>query len=143
MSRKPARISGVARYSVGEGANAYSVVANGLSAGGAYYLKVIDEVGNVHLSLTPVAVDSLKVDAVRLDLQHVMLRFNTEPGRRYQVEVSTDLVTWRTEYVSAPTAKGWTPFATEPFMAGPGTHTEVRVPRNERSRAFFKIRRIE
>jgi len=128
---------------VGEGANAYSVVANGLSAGGAYYLKVIDEVGNVHLSLTPVAVDSLKVDAVRLDLQHVMLRFNTEPGRRYQVEVSTDLVTWRTEIVSAPTAKGWTPFATVPFTAGSGTHTEVRVPRNGRARAFFRIKRVD
>ena len=128
---------------VGEGANTYSVTASRLVAGSAYYLRVIDEAGNLHLSLTPVTVDSLQVEAVRLDLQSVTLRFNTEPGRRYQVEVSTDLVTWRTEYVSAPTAKGWTPFATEPFMAGPGTHTEVRVPRNERSRAFFKIRRIE
>ncbi len=128
---------------VGEGANTYSVAANGLAAGGAYYLKVIDEAGNLHLSPTPVAVDALQVEAVRLDLQHIMLRFNTEPGRRYQVEVSTDLVTWRTEYVSAPTAKGWTPFVAEPFMAGPGTHTEVRVPRNGRARAFFKIKRVE
>ena len=128
---------------VGEGANAYTVAANGLAAGGAYYLRVIDEVGNEHLSLTPVAVGTLEVDAVRLDLQHVTLRFNTEPGRRYQIEVSTDLVTWRTEYVSAPTATGWTAFATEPFMAGPGAYTEVRAPRNGRSRAFFKIRCIE
>jgi protocatechuate 3,4-dioxygenase beta subunit len=128
---------------VGEGANAYTVAANGLAAGGAYYLRVIDEVGNEHLSLMPVAVGTLEVDAVRLDLQHVTLRFNTEPGRRYQIEVSTDLVTWRTEYVSAPTATGWTAFATEPFMAGPGAYTEVRAPRNGRSRAFFKIRCIE
>jgi len=128
---------------VGEGANDYTVAANGLAAGGAYYLKVIDEVGNVHLSLTPVAVDALQVDAVKLDLQYVTLRFNTESGRSYQVEVSTDLVTWRTEYVSAPTAKGWTAFTTEPFMAGADTHTEVRVPRNGRARAFFKIKCVE
>ena len=131
-------------FVVGEGANDYTVAANGLAAGGAYYLKVIDEVGNVHLSLTPVAVDALQVDAVKLDLQYVTLRFNTEYGRHYQVEVSTDLVTWRTEYVSAPKANGgWTPFSTEPFMAGPDTHTEVRVPRNGRARAFFKIKCVE
>ncbi len=128
---------------VGEGANTYSVAADGLAAGGAYYFKVIDEIGNLHLSSGPVAVGSLQVEAVKLDLQYVTLRFNTEPSRRYQVEVSTDLVSWRTEVVSAPTAKGWTPFATEPFMAGPGTHTEVRVPRNGRARAFFKIKRVE
>jgi hypothetical protein len=63
--------------------------------------------------------------------------------RRAGVEVSTDLVTWRTEYVSAPTASGWTAYETAPFMAGPGGQTEVRVPRNSRSRAFFRIRRVE
>ena len=128
---------------VGENANTYTVAASGLVAGGAYYLKVVDETGNVHLSPMPVAVHALQVAAVRLDLQSVMLRFNTEYGRRYQVEVSTDLVTWRTEYVSAPTASGWTPYGTAPFMAGPGGQTEVRVPRNGRARAFFKIRRVE
>jgi uncharacterized repeat protein (TIGR01451 family) len=128
---------------VGENANTYTVAASGLVAGGAYYLKVVDETGNVHLSPMPVAVHALQVAAVRLDLQSVMLRFNTEYGRRYQVEVSTDLVTWRTEYESAPTEAGWTAYETAPFMAGPGGQTEVRVPRNSRSRAFFRIRRVE
>lgn len=127
----------------GEGANSYTVAAGGLAAGGAYYLKVIDEAGTVHLSPAPVAVHALRVAAVRLDLQSVSLRFNTDPGRLYQVEVSTDLGVWRTEYVSAPTAAGWTPYDTAPFMAGPGGQTEVRVPRNSRSRAFFRIRRVE
>jgi len=121
----------------------YSVAADGLAAGGAYYLKVIDEVGNVHLSPTPVAVETLLVDAVRLDLQCVTLRFNTEQGRCYQVEVSTDLVNWVPEYVNAPTAKGDGPEFVMEFTAGPGTHTEVRVPRKERTRAFFRIRRVE
>jgi len=32
----------------------YSVTASRLVAGSAYYLRVIDEAGNLHLSLTPV-----------------------------------------------------------------------------------------
>ncbi len=128
---------------VGEGSNLYTLATTGLAADGAYRFKVIDEAGHLHYSNGEIAVQSIRISAVRLDLQSVALRFNTEPGRRYQIQVSTDLVTWQTEYVRAPMATGWTEYDTAPFMAGPGTQTEVLVPRNGRARAFFKAKRVE
>jgi uncharacterized repeat protein (TIGR01451 family) len=131
------------RQVLGEGSNRYTVAAEGLAAGGAYFLKVIDEAGHVHFSPAPVAVDALRVEAVRLELQTLTMSFNTTPGRSYVVEVSTDLAIWSREVVSAPTAAGWSAYGNEPFTAGPGERTEVRVPVNGRPRAFFRVRQAE
>jgi uncharacterized repeat protein (TIGR01451 family) len=131
------------REILGEGSNRYTVAAEGLAFGGAYFLKVIDEAGHVHFSPTPVAVDALRVEAMRLEMQTLTMSFNTTPGRSYVVEVSTDLVTWSREVVSAPTAAGWSAYSSESFTAGPGERTQVRVPVNGRQRAFFRIKQTE
>ncbi len=123
---------------VGEGSNRYLIGADGLSADGAYAFKVVDEAGHVHFSSGAVAVRSLRVEAVQLNMQTLTVTFNTEISRRYVVKVSTDLVHWSTETVSAPTATDWTACSAEPFTAGQA-HTQVRVPVNGRAQAFFKI----
>ena len=122
----------------GEGSNRYTVRAHGLSADGAYLIRIVDESGHVHHSSEPVPVRALVAQAVRLEMDTLAVRFNTERGRRYCVWVSTDLVTWAPEYVSAPTAGGWSAFSVSPFTAG-GLLTEVRVPLNGRKKAFFRV----
>jgi hypothetical protein len=59
------------------------------------------------------------------------------------VNVSTDLVNWVTEYVSHPTATGPSEFVNTPFMAGPGTQTQILVPVNGRVLSFFKVVMVE
>jgi hypothetical protein len=123
---------------IGEGSNRYVVRAEGLAPDGAYLFKVLDEAGHEHISPLPIAVRTLRVGAVRLDMQTLTLAFNTEAGRPYVVKVSTDLVHWTTEYVSSPTAQGWSAYRNTPFTAG-GESTQVRVPVNGRKQVFFKI----
>ena len=123
---------------VGEGSNRYVVQAEGLVPGAAYFFRIVDEAGHEHLSPVPIQVRALRVEAVRLDLQTLTLTFNTEAGRPYVVKVSTDLVRWTDEYVSYPTAQGWSAYRNTPFTAG-GESTQVRVPVNGRRQAFFKI----
>jgi hypothetical protein len=126
----------------GEGSNRYTVQANGLAAGESYFIKIIDEAGHTHLSDQPVAVKTLRVEAVRLDLQTLALTFNTEAGYAYEVLVSTDLAHWTTEYVSYPTAAGMSAYLNTPFTAA-GETTQVLVPLNGRKQAFFKIVRTD
>jgi len=123
---------------VGEGANRYTVQATGLAVGRSYTIKIVDEAGHVHVSPAPVAVLAIRVEAVRLDMETLTVSFNTEQGRRYVVQVSTDLMNWTPEYISYPTADGWSEFTDEAFTAG-GARIEVRVPVNGRSKAFFKV----
>ncbi len=127
---------------VGEGSNRYLIAADGLSQDGAYAFKVIDEAGHVHYSNGPVAVQSIRVEAVRMDMQTLMVTFNTEIDRHYVVMVSTDLLNWATEFVSSPTATDWSSYSAAPFTAGQA-HTQVRVPVNGRARAFFKAVRVD
>jgi hypothetical protein len=123
---------------VGEGSNKYKIHTKDLAADSAYLFKIIDEAGHEHISPLPVAVRTLRVGAVRLDMQTLTLAFNTEAGRPYVVKVSTDLKHWKTEYVSSPTAQGWSAYRNTPFTAG-GESTLVRVPVNGRKQVFFKI----
>jgi len=127
---------------VGEGSNRYTVQASGLAVDGAYFFKVVDEAGHVHYSDGPVAVHAIRVAAVRLDMQTLVLTFNTEKGRMYRVKASTDLVNWATEYASFPTARGWSAYSAEPFTAG-GASIQIRVPVNGRRQAFFKVVRAD
>ena len=127
---------------VGEGSNRYTVQASGLAVDGAYFFKVVDEAGHVHFSDGPVAVHAIRVAAVRLDMQTLVLTFNTEKGRKYRVMASTDLVNWATEYASFPTARGWSAYSDEPFTAG-GASVQIRVPVNGRRQAFFKVVRAD
>lgn len=123
---------------VGEGSNRYTLSTTGLSASGDYRFKVIDEAGHVHYSDGEIAVQVIRVAAVRLDMQTLVLVFNTEKGRAYTVKTSTDLTNWTTECASSPTASGWSEYSFEPFTAN-GTTIQVRVPVNGRCQAFFKV----
>jgi hypothetical protein len=125
---------------VGEGSNKYTATATGLSAGSAYYFRIVDEAGYVHDSSEPVEVSTLRVSAIRLTLESVVLTFNTEYGNLYRVMVSDALAgsSWTNECVSVNRDGSWAPYSSEAFMAGTGGTTTVRIPVN-RSRAFFKV----
>ncbi len=127
---------------MGEGSNRYTIPAYGLMAETSYRFMVVDEQGNTHYSNGLIPVQSLRVKAVRLNMQTLTLSFNTEPGRRYRVKSSTDLVHWSSEGASYPTANGWSKISAAPFTAS-DTQIQVRVPANGRQRAFFRIERVD
>ena len=116
---------------------------NGLTVGSSYYFKVVDEAGIAHIVTQTVAVRAVKVLAVQLELETVAMTFETEMNRKYMVMGSSDLVTWTPELVMSPTYNGWSELADTPFTAGPGSQTQVLVPKNERARAFFKPERVD
>jgi len=123
---------------IGEGSNRYQIKTQRLSADGSYFLKIVDESGHVHYSGSSMAVKTMRVQALSLQMETLLLEFNTEVGRDYVIKVSTDLRNWRTEYGSLLTAKGWADYTDAPFTSGSPT-TQVRVPVNGRKHAFFKI----
>ena len=127
---------------LGEGSNLYTVKLTGLTAGGSYLFKIIDEAGHIHFSPEALTVSVTRIEAVRLEMETLTLSFNTEAGRQYVVKASTNLVDWTVESVSYPTASGQSPYVDTPFTAGPGTQTRVRVPVSGRSKGFFKIERV-
>ena len=130
---------------VGEGSNPYKIKANGLVAGGSYYFRIVDEAGHVHDTVSPVSVGSITVRAVRMEMNTLLLTFNTELGRSYVVKVCEDLSApdseWTAEYVSPKKGKDWAAYSNQPFMAD-GDQTAVRVPIN-RKKAFYKIVMVE
>ncbi len=127
---------------VGSGSNRYEIRAEGLEIGGAYHLMVIDEVGNVHFSGAPVPVRAMRMGAMRLGRDVVTLSFGVEPGRRYVIESSSDLRTWTTEPASRQAGGAWSAYSLAPF-AVQGRTVEVRVPKNGRSRAYFRFKLVE
>ncbi len=88
--------------------------------------------------LSAMAVKAIRVQALSLQMETLLLEFNTEVGRDYVIKVSTDLRSWRTEYGSLLTAKGWSDYTDAPFTSG-GPTARVRVPVHGRKHAFFKI----
>ncbi len=126
----------------GEGSNRYSVNLTGLTVGGSYFFKIVDEAGHVHFTPEALTVSTIRIDTVRLNMETLAMSFNTEYGRRYVVKVSTNLVDWAAECVSYPTASGPSAYVNTPFTAGPGQQTQVLVPVNGRGQAFFKIERV-
>jgi hypothetical protein len=132
---------------VGFGSNTYTVEAFGLTPGESYLFKIIDESGHIFETPTAVtvALEPIVVEGMTLTPEMITVTFNTDYGNFYQVLVTTDLgasAEWTVEYVSSPTASGWSELNNEPFMAGPGEATTVRIPRN-RDKAFFKIIKVE
>ena len=127
---------------IGEGSNRYTVRSTVLPPEGSYYFRVVDEAGHVHDSPVPVAVSVITLSALRFEMQTAVISFNTEYGCRYQVKVCDKLGAgadaWAAEYVSVLRDGAWAAYSNQPFAAGPGTQTQVRVPVN-RQNAFFKI----
>lgn len=127
---------------VGEGCNVYTALASGLAAGESYYLRIVDEAGHVHDSSAPISVASVNVDSIRLSMQTAYVSFTTTPDCTYVVKVCGELSSnpddWVVEYVSVSDGSSWSAYSNQPFVAGPGTKTVVRIPVN-RQKAFFKI----
>jgi uncharacterized repeat protein (TIGR01451 family) len=126
----------------GEGSNRYQVRAAGLAPGASYNFKIVDEAGHVHYSAGPLEVRTIRMEGVRLNMETVTVAFNTEPGRRYTLLASTDLVNWTPEFVSRRTTTGWSAFTDETFTAG-ASRTEVLIPVNARAKAFFKVMMLQ
>jgi uncharacterized repeat protein (TIGR01451 family) len=126
----------------GDGSNRYQVQASGLTPGASYNFKIVDEAGHVHVSAGPLEVKTIRMEAVRLNMETMAVAFNTEPGRRYTVLASTDLVNWTPEFVSRRTTSGWSAFTDQPFTAG-ASRTEVLIPVNARAKAFFKVMMLQ
>jgi ABC-type hemin transport system substrate-binding protein len=102
---------------------------------------VIDELGNPHELGDPVEIKSIKMESVVLEPDVMVVTFNTETGKSYQV-ISAESVaatTWTATAIYFPTAGGNWGYGSEPFTAG-STATTVRIPRNT-AKAFFKIRK--
>ncbi len=127
----------------GTGSRLYTLYTDKLAVDSAYYIRVIDEAGFIHESFAPLPVTAIRLAALRLSMQQIELEFNTEHGRLYQVQTSTNLREWSTEWVRYPVAKGWSELSRSPFMAGPGDRTQVRVPQNGRSQAYFRIMLVD
>lgn len=127
----------------GSGSNRYEVELTGVAVGGSYLFKIMDESGHEHVMPFAIEVKTIRMSAVRMDLQTVEMTFETEAGRAYEVQASADLVHWQREVVSYPLAGGaWSSPSRTSFTAGPGDTTKVRVPRNGRSKAYFKAVRV-
>ena len=112
-----------------------------LQVGQSYAFKVIDEIGNPHELTDPVAIKSIKMESVVLEPDVMVVTFNTETGKSYQVISAESLsaATWNATAVYFPIAGGERDYGSEPFTAA-GTTTTVRIPRNT-EKAFFKIRK--
>ena len=112
-----------------------------LQVGQSYAFKVIDEIGNPHELTDPVAIKTIKMESVVMEPDVMVVTFNTEPGKSYQVVSAESLsaATWNATAVYFPIAGGERDYGSEPFTAA-GTTTTVRIPRNT-EKAFFKIRK--
>lgn len=127
---------------VGSGSNSYVIDANNLLIpGNSYLFKVEDEAGNTFHLTSELEVKSIRMDAVKMEMDMLTVYFNTEAGMRYKVITSSDLTApateWKDEPVSYETANGMSEVCNKPFNAF-GTRTKVRIPVNKQ-RGFFKI----
>lgn len=111
-----------------------------LQVGQSYAFQVIDELGNPH-NLDSVAIKTIKMESVVMEPDVMVVTFNTEAGKSYQV-ISAESLTasvWTATTIYFPTANGWG-YGSGAFTAT-GATTTVRIPRNT-ERAFFKIRKM-
>lgn len=131
-----------------DGSNRYYLYTTGLQVGQSYWFKVVDEANHTHTSTSAIEVKTIKMEAVAMTLDAMRVTFNTEYGRKYQVKVggslSKPVSEWATESVSVynPVSDTWSPYSSEPFMAGPGLQTVIQIPihmSQTNAKAFFKV----
>lgn len=131
---------------IGEGSNHYMFLTQALAEGVPYLLKVINESGREYILPEPITVRSVRMCVAQLTLQTMTLSITTEYGKYYTVKASASPAAppeeWVNEAISVPTSKGWSALTDQPFMAGAGTRTQIRIPRNK-TRAFYKAVLVE
>jgi len=128
---------------VGQGSNRYVIEGAELTPGQTYIFRMVDESGLPHYMTATVQTRAVKMLAMLVDTESIEMTFATEENRQYVIMGSSNLVTWVPERVRSQTYVGWSELADTPFTAGPGTQTQVVVPRNERKQAFFKLERMD
>lgn len=131
----------------GDGDHKYHIVLTGLTPGQSYQFRVIDEVGHEFTLSQSYEVKTISIgEAVvgtvaGLEMQMLMVTFNTEPGRTYQVKISQDLAApageWTVEDVYLDSLGE---FVSE--FTATGSQTQVRIPINT-YKAFFRIYMLE
>ena len=112
-----------------------------LQVGQSYAFRVIDEIGDPH-NLDSVAIKTIKMESVVMEPDVMVVTFNTEAGRSYQV-ISAESLTasdWTETVIHYPTDGGWG-YGSGAFTAT-GTTITVKIPRNTQ-KAFFKIRKVD
>ncbi len=112
-----------------------------LQVGQSYAFQVIDELSNPH-NLDSVAIKTIKMESVVMEPDVMVVTFNTEAGRSYQV-ISAESLTasdWTETVIHYPTDGGWG-YGSGAFTAT-GTTITVKIPRNTQ-KAFFKIRKVD
>jgi hypothetical protein len=114
-----------------------------LQVGQSYAFKVIDEIGNPFELAQAVEIKTIKMDSIAMEPDVMVVAFNSEAGRSYQVISAESLTaqTWTATAIYYPVAGGEWAYGSEPFTAA-GPSTTVRIPRNT-SRGFFKIRKVD
>jgi len=112
-----------------------------LQVGQTYAFRVIDEIGDPH-NLDSVAIKTIKMESVVMEPDVIVVTFNTEAGKSYQV-ISAESLTasdWTETVIHYPTDGGWG-YGSGAFTAT-GTTITVKIPRNTQ-KAFFKIRKVD
>ena len=123
------------------GAGHYEFLAYpGLLQVGQYEFKVIDELGNPHALAGAIDIKTIKMDSVTMEPGVMVVTFNSEDGKEYQVLSADSLTaeTWTVTTIYYPVAGGFA-YGSDPFTAS-GTSTTIKVPRNV-GKKFFKIRK--
>ena len=112
-----------------------------LQVGQSYAFRVIDEIGDPH-NLDSVAIKTIKMESVVMEPDVMVVTFNTEAGKSYQVISAESLTSseWTATVIHYPTDGGWG-YGSGAFTAA-GTTTTVKIPRNTQ-KAFFKIRKVD
>ena len=111
-----------------------------LQVGQSYKFKVIDEEGNPHELADVVEVKTIKMDSVTMEPGVMVVTFNSEDGKEYQVFSAESLTaeTWTATTIYYPVDGGFA-YGSDPFTAS-GTSTTIKVPRNV-GKKYFKIRK--
>jgi len=112
-----------------------------LQVGQSYAFRVIDEIGDRH-NRDSVEIKTIKMESVVMDPDVMIVTFNTEAGKSYQVISAESLTSseWTATVIHYPTDGGWG-YGSGAFTAA-GTTTTVKIPRNTQ-KAFFKIRKVD
>ena len=113
-----------------------------LQVGQSYAFCVIDEIGDPH-NLDSVAIKTIKMESVVMEPDVMVVTFNTEAGRSYQV-ISAESLTasdWTETVIHYPTDGGWG-YGSGAFTAT-GTTITVKIPRNTQRRSSRSARWTE
>ncbi|MFA7173132.1 MAG: autotransporter-associated beta strand repeat-containing protein [Kiritimatiellia bacterium] len=122
----------------GQGSHSYFLRTSVLDPSQAYRLQVVDEEGRKHETRDPLQVQSVRMSAVRLDMEMITLTFAAGIGGDYVIQSSTDLMSWTTEQVKHKTISSWSELTDRPISAYPNDVIVVRIPSNNRKRLFFR-----